>query len=195
LGVHELGTDVVRLHAVEPRSRANGPGVRYVIWFQGCNLGCPGCYNPDTHPDGAGTLRPIAEVVNDVEAHAEGIEGVSISGGEPLQQPDALLALVRRLRERTALSILVFSGYRRSEIEKMELGPEILAHIDVLIDGRYIDKQRLASKLRGSRNQSIQLLSGRYSEADVEATPAAEVKITASGEIVFTGVDPLRLDE
>jgi len=186
---------VVRLHAVEPRSRANGPGARYVIWFQGCNLGCPGCYNPDTHGPGTGALRTIADVVDDVCLHAEAIEGVSISGGEPFEQPEALLALVRTLRERTTLSILVFSGYRRAEIERMAVGPDVLALLDVLVDGRYVDKQRLASGLRGSRNQTIQLLSKRYSEADVRATPAAEVKITASGEVVLTGVDPLRLDE
>lgn len=189
-----LASAKVNIHAVEPRSRANGPGVRFVVWFQGCDLGCPGCYNPETHERG-GTGRDVGELVDEIVAVDSAIDGVSISGGEPLQQPEALLALVLGLRERSELSILVFSGYRRAEIEAMPLGAEILGSIDVLVDGRYANKKRHASGLRGSANQQIHTLTRRYREADVAATPAAEVKITASGEVVITGVDPLVLDE
>ena len=165
-----------------------------MVWFQGCDLGCPGCYNPETH-DGPAAFEITAVELSQEIADASGIEGVSVSGGEPLQQPEALLDLLRCLRRDTELSILIFSGYRRAEIERMELGPAILEHIDVLIDGRFVSTQRLATGLRGSRNQNIQLLSNRYSEADVAATPAAEIKISASGEVILTGVDPLALDD
>jgi anaerobic ribonucleoside-triphosphate reductase activating protein len=168
--------------------------VRFVVWVQGCNLGCPGCYNPETHEGAAAMELTSAELAAQI-AKAQGIEGVSISGGEPLQQPAALLELVQLLRRDTELSILIFSGYRRAEIERMELGPAILDNIDVLIDGRFVSTQRLATGLRGSKNQNIQLLSERYREADVAATPAAEIKISASGEVILTGVDPLSLDD
>ncbi|WP_428264981.1 4Fe-4S single cluster domain-containing protein [Haliangium sp.] len=184
----------IHVHAIERRSRANGPGARYVVWFQGCSLGCPGCFNPGTHdPGGGGDSRTVADVVADIVAQGDAIEGVTLSGGEPFEQPQAALELVRAVRSRSALSILIFSGYAIDELRAMPLGPDILAHIDVLVDGRFQAPQRLGRGLRGSTNQRIHLLSDRYRQADVEATPEAEIRIEADGRIVLTGVDPLRL--
>jgi anaerobic ribonucleoside-triphosphate reductase activating protein len=180
------------LHAWEPRSRANGPGARFVLWFQGCSLGCPGCFNPATHAAG-GARRPIEHVVADILAQDQAIEGVTLSGGEPLEQPEAALALIQAIRARSELSILVFSGHTIDEIQAQPLGPDILARIDVLVDGRYDAGQRLGHKLRGSKNQRIHLLTERYGLAQVEATPEAEIRIDARGRLTFTGVSPLRL--
>ena len=72
---------ILRLHAVEPRSAANGPGTRFVIWFQGCTIGCPGCFNPLTHSTRTNRLVGIEALVGQVLEHAERIEGVTISGG------------------------------------------------------------------------------------------------------------------
>jgi anaerobic ribonucleoside-triphosphate reductase activating protein len=69
----------------------------------------------------------------------------------------------------------------------------VLARLDVLIDGRYVSTERLATGLRGSANQRILLLTDRYSLADVEATPTGEIRIGPTGEVVLTGVDPLKL--
>ncbi|MBA3820062.1 MAG: radical activating enzyme, partial [Deltaproteobacteria bacterium] len=91
------------------------------------------------------------------------------------------------------LSTLAFSGYRREEIEQLPHGLAVLARLDVLIDGRYVAGERLATGLRGSANQRIQLLTARYTLADVEATPTGEVRISPTGEIILTGVDPLKL--
>jgi len=177
----------VKLHAIEPRSRANGPGARFVVWFQGCTLGCPGCFNPATHGDGPES--DIGEVIAQLRA-ARDIEGVSLSGGEPFQQPEAALALLGAARE-LGLSTLAFSGYTLEEARV--IAPEVVAKLDVLIDGRYIAGERLATGLRGSANQRIQLLTSRYTLADVEATPVAEIRIGKTGEVVLTGVNPLKL--
>lgn len=182
-----------RIHGVEPRSRANGPGVRFVVWFQGCSLGCAGCFNPTTHAPDAGTERPLAEVIAQLTAaRAAGTEGLSLSGGEPLQQPAAALALLEAARA-LGMSTLAFSGYAIDEIRALPLGPAVLAQLDVLIDGRYRASERLAEGLRGSANQQIQLLTPRFTRADVEATPVAEVRIGPDGELVLTGVDPVKL--
>jgi anaerobic ribonucleoside-triphosphate reductase activating protein len=69
----------------------------------------------------------------------------------------------------------------------------VLARLDVLIDGRYVSTERLASGLRGSANQRIRLLTDRYTLADVEATPVAEIRIGPTGDVVLTGVNPLKL--
>jgi anaerobic ribonucleoside-triphosphate reductase activating protein len=186
----------VRLHAFEPRSRANGPGARFVVWFQGCTLGCPGCFNPTTHDAGGGRAVAIDELVGELTraSHGGRIEGLSLSGGEPLQQPDAARALLDAARA-LGLSTLAFSGYAIDEISALPGGPDVLARLDVLIDGRYVSSDRLATGLRGSANQRIQLLTERYTRADVEATPVAEIRIGPTGDVILTGVDPLKLKQ
>jgi anaerobic ribonucleoside-triphosphate reductase activating protein len=191
---------VARIHAVEPRSRANGPGARFVVWFQGCTLGCPGCFNPTTHDALGGRTVPVAELAEELARAARGvgasserrIEGLSLSGGEPLQQPEAARALLDAARA-LGLSTLAFSGYTIDEIRALPGGPDVLARLDVLIDGRYVAGDRLATGLRGSANQRIQLLTDRYTPGDVEQTPVAEIRIAPTGEVILTGVDPLRL--
>lgn len=183
----------LRLHAVEPRSRANGPGARFVVWLQGCSLGCPGCFNPTTHSTEGGTFVEVNDVVAQLRA-ASGIEGISLSGGEPMQQAEASAALLDAARE-LGLSTLAFSGYTIEEARELPGAPEVLARLDVLIDGRYVSGERLAAGLRGSANQRIQLLTSRYSLADVEATPVAEIRISRDGEVVLTGVNPLKLKQ
>jgi anaerobic ribonucleoside-triphosphate reductase activating protein len=183
----------VDVHAIEPRSRANGPGTRFVIWFQGCSLGCPGCFNPGTHAPGGRSRVGVDALVADILAQGDAIEGITLSGGEPFEQPEAALALVSAVHGRSGLSILIFSGYTIEEIRAMPSGGAILAHLDVLVDGRYQAGQRLGRGLRGSANQRIHLFGDRYRAEDIEATPEAEIRIDAQGRVVLTGVDPLRL--
>ena len=180
----------IRVHAFEPRSRANGPGARFVVWLQGCTLGCAGCFNPTTHDAGGGRELALDEIVD--EMRRSGSEGLSLSGGEPLQQPAAALALLDAARA-LGMSTLAFSGYTRQEIDALPGGPDVLARLDVLIDGRYVAGERFATGLRGSANQRIQLLTDRYTLAEVEATPTGEIRIGPDGVIVLTGVDPLKL--
>ena len=181
---------MLRLHATEPRSRANGPGARFVVWVQGCTLGCPGCFNPTTH--GAGGSETTVEAVLAEVAAVNGIEGFTLSGGEPLQQPTAAAVLLAGARA-LGLSTLMFSGYTIEEARALPGGPAVLAQLDVLIDGRYVSTERFAEGLRGSKNQRIHLLTSRYSLADVEATPVAEIRIGKTGEMILTGVNPLKL--
>ena len=113
-----------------------------------------------------------------------------MSGGEPLQQREALRALLRALRRRSALSVVVFTGYSRAEVQRMPGAAELLACIDVLIAGRYREKQRLARGLRGSRNKTVHLLTPRYTLGDLEAVPETEVIVGPQGEVVISGVEP-----
>lgn len=184
---------ILRLHAILPQSRANGPGVRMVIWFQGCTLACPGCFNPATHTSEPILFLPVEELVHRVEAEKSALEGITISGGEPLQQPSGLLELLAGIRGRTALSVILFSGYTLEEVREMPLGHKVLRHVDVLIDGRFVAAQRLAQGLRGSANQKIHLLTNRYTREEIEKTPLAEVRIDSAANIVVSGVDPIRI--
>jgi anaerobic ribonucleoside-triphosphate reductase activating protein len=187
--------ELLRVHRFLPHSYANGPGARAVIWVQGCTLGCPGCFNPATHPHAGGEMLPVATLFRRIVAASAStespIEGVTISGGEPLQQQAPLSKLLTRLRNETSLSLLLFTGYSWAEIQWMPHAAQILACLDVLITGRYDATQRAAHGLLGSSNQRIHLLSARYSAADLRAAPPAEVIVTAEGEVVLSGIDPL----
>src|SRR6266852_4410273 len=134
----------LRLHHFLPSSRANGPGTRAVLWTQGCSLGCPGCFNPQTHSFDGGELVPVDDLFARLVALGDSIEGVTVSGGEPLQQRPALLSLLLRVRAETSLSVLVFTGFTWDELRSLPDADTLLACVDVLIAGRYDQARRLA---------------------------------------------------
>jgi len=197
------------VHAILSASRANGLGLRAVVFVQGCQLGCPGCFNPETHLF-RGTEIPEAKVVEVlIRAHGEhGIEGVTFSGGEPMQQADSLVALIKGLRrEAPTLSFGMFSGYTERELdegrysiwgrriaakEKRTLWDAIRALLDFAVLGRFNQLQPGSAPLRSSRNQVLRLFSGRYLEADF-ARPATEVLIHETGWAELTGFPILGL--
>jgi len=204
----------LRVHQFLPLSRANGPGVRAVLWLQGCSLACPGCFNPETHRVDHGDVVTVDELLKRVTALREVVEGITISGGEPLQQFAAVTELLRRIRRETSLSVILFSGYTWDEImlkhdangpqdsstasrfrrvsRFASAGPEFLNYVDVLIAGRYQHHRRLAQGLRGSENKTVHLLTSRYTLDDLEQAPAAEVIVGAGGEVSLSGIDPVR---
>src|SRR5512142_2285205 len=91
----------IRVHSFLESSRSNGPGNRAVLWVQGCSLGCPGCFNPETHPTDPAELIPVDELVKRIQKLSPDLEGLTISGGEPLQQRRAVQALLEQVRSTT----------------------------------------------------------------------------------------------
>src|SRR5215831_1013285 len=77
-----------------------GPGQRIGIWFQGCSIRCPGCISMDTWAEGRG-ITTVEEVINSIIPWLSKADGITISGGEPFDQPDALLELTARIRSKT----------------------------------------------------------------------------------------------
>lgn len=181
----------LRIHRFEPASRSNGPGKRAVLWVQGCALGCPGCFNPETHGFDGGQVQPVETVLEMILAVQDGLEGLTLSGGEPLHQHRALARLLKEVKAQTNLSVLVFTGYSWEEIQKLPRVEEFLAQVDVLIAGRYQADQRVAQGLIGSANKVVHCLTNRYTPEDLEQIPQAEVIITPDGEILLSGIDPL----
>ena len=182
----------LRLHAFLPRSRANGPGVRAVVWVQGCSLGCPGCFNPLTHAFSGGEVVAVDELFQRVVRLGPEIQGLTLSGGEPFQQREAVAALLARIRRETNLSVIVFTGYTWAEVQAMPKAGGLLADVDVLIAGRYEAAERVARGLRGSANKTIHLLTPRYTLADLEGTPTGEIVLRPDGQLILSGIDPLR---
>ncbi len=175
----------LRLHAFLPRCRANGPGWRSVVWVQGCSLGCPGCFNPQTHGREEGETLEVAEVMRRILA--AGTEGLTVSGGEPLQQADAVVALFEAARA-AGLSTLLFTGLAWEEVQRLSLAPRIMRCVDVMMAGRYVAERRVAHGLLGSANQTVHLLSPRHTLEEIAATPEAEAVILPDGRVVFSGI-------
>ena len=179
----------LRIAGFEPYSAANGPGTRAVVWVQGCTLGCAGCFNPGTHGrDGEETT--VDALFERIRLLGDRIEGVTISGGEPLQQRAPVLRLLERIRGETPLSAVLFTGYRWEEVARMPESAALPGCVDVLLAGRYEQELRIGRALRGSSNKTTHLFGGRYTAADLEAVPDAEVVIRPDGAVVVTGIDP-----
>jgi anaerobic ribonucleoside-triphosphate reductase activating protein len=188
---------------VLPRSRANGPGWRYVIWSQGCALGCPGCFNPQTHPADppnaalvpAGcpaTADGLASAVAAEARHAAGdgqpLDGVTLTGGEPLEQPAAVAEFCALLRARCpGLGIVVLTGFTRREIERDPAKAGAVAQADMVIAGRYNQRLRLARGLRGSSNKEYWARSARYGPEEFSGVPEVEIILAPDGAVTVTG--------
>ncbi len=186
-----MAESFLRVHHFEPSSRANGPGLRSVLWLQGCTLGCPGCFNPETHRMHSGQLTQVKDLFKQIQSQASRIEGLTISGGEPLLQKKPLTALLQRTRQMTNLSVVVFTGFEWPEVERMPGISALIDCMDVLIAGRYSGEQRIAHALSGSKNKSFHFFTPRYSPADFEEIPVAEVILKPDGHIHLSGIDPL----
>src|SRR5436190_14435589 len=102
---------LLQVAQIVPGTEAEGPGRRFALWFQGCPLRCPGCCNPEFIPFEGGESMRLPDVLAAVdEARRQGIEGITLLGGEPLAHATAAAALAAAVRER-GLSVMVFSGY------------------------------------------------------------------------------------
>lgn len=178
-----------RLHAVVPHSAANGPGIRRVIWSQGCALACPGCFNPESHPAAdAGFVRTAGAMAAETVADATHIEGVTLTGGEPLEQPAAVAAFCTELRARSGLSVIVLTGFTRAEIEADPARSAAVADPDLVIAGRYNPRLHLARGLRGSSNKEYWHRTGRYTADDMAAVPELEITVADDATVTFTGM-------
>lgn len=187
-----IDSDILRIHRFLPFSLANGPGVRTVIWVQGCSLKCPYCYNPETHPFTDGEYVSVENLFRRVAALKDTIEGITVSGGEPLQQQQPLLALLSQVRHETPFSVLLFTGYTWEEVQQMPVAHALLACVDVLVAGRYNASQHIARDLHGSANKTTHLITPRYTMDDLRSVPSTEIIVTKTGEVVMSGIDPIK---
>ncbi len=154
------------IHAIITHSRVNGPGLRSVVYFQGCSLACAGCWNPATHAF-IGTHRRRRRPPEDVAAQilgVLGIDGVTFSGGEPMAQASALTELVDSVRARRDLSIACYTGFPLDHLRSKgtRAQQELISRLDILIDGPYLRERHTNLRWRGSENQQVHFLSPRY---------------------------------
>jgi anaerobic ribonucleoside-triphosphate reductase activating protein len=157
---------ILSVGQIIPQTEAEGPGRRFALWFQGCPLRCPGCCNPEMLPFAGGMTMSLADVLERIRAVQadEGIEGVTLLGGEPFAHA-AGAALLAEEVQALGLSVMVFSGFL---LEELRQSPDpavhaLLNHTDILVDGPYVrELPETHRRWIGSTNQRVHFLSPRY---------------------------------
>lgn len=157
-----------------------GPGRRLVLWVAGCGRGCAGCISPEMQPADAGRAVPVARLSRHVLAVYPSLDGMTISGGEPFDQAEALAACLTALRaERPGWTVIAYSGYVIEEIRCDAARRALLNVIDVLIDGPYRNTIPRIHPLTGSGNQRVHCLTpaGEAMRGAMEACPADDANL------------------
>lgn len=155
----EQNNDYIRLAAdLQTDSIVDGPGLRTVLWTQGCAHHCPGCQNPQTWDFNGGGLVPIEMVLEAID-ELEYQDGITFSGGDPMFQPEACLKIADYCKNK-GLNIWVYTGFTFEELmlmaKRKPVYLDFLKKIDVLVDGRFIEKEKdLGLLFRGSANQRL----------------------------------------
>jgi anaerobic ribonucleoside-triphosphate reductase activating protein len=173
----------VKLAGITWESVADGPGVRAVIFAQGCNVRCLGCHNPQALDPEGGEWYRTEELASRLAA-ARGLQGVTFSGGEPFLQAESFAALALALKN-SGLDIVTFSGYTYEQLQQgaasMPAWTALLQQSDILIDGPFIREERdLSLGFRGSRNQRV---------IDLAATRSAGVVVLSPLHFRTTGAE------
>lgn len=152
----------IRLAGITKESIVDGPGLRLVVFTQGCPHHCAGCHNPDTHDVNGGYATDVDELFRYIEGmviHNKLLKGVTFSGGEPFLQSRQLTVLAKQLKQ-LGISIVTYSGFTFEQLAAMAVTRKsiggLLKQTDILIDGLYQAKERdLGLAFRGSRNQRL----------------------------------------
>ncbi|MDR2921898.1 MAG: radical SAM protein [Treponema sp.] len=184
----------MRIHRLLSVSRVNGPGSRFVVWVQGCSRQCSGCFNPATHDHRGGYELEVSEIVRQIPLTE--VIGITVSGGEPFEQPEELEALLEKTRQ-MGLNRLVYSGFTHEELKEQgnRIVERCLPLIDILIDGAYEKEIPAKMPWTGSGNQRvIELRNGQVQnileEGELEASGIfdGELIIDSAGGITATGI-------
>lgn len=155
-------------------SRVNGPGDRFTLWTQGCSKGCVDCFNPETWSNRENIILTPIEIFEHIRSLD--IDGVTITGGDPFEQEEELLLLLKLL-DSLSLSkgVIVFTGFSYDEIRADKIREECCDYIDVLIDGRYEKDKRISSEIKGSSNQNIIYFSSKIKEEELLIDQEVEI--------------------
>ena len=150
--------ELLRIIGIYPETISDGYGLRYAIYFAGCAHRCPGCHNPESHDPRRGEPLTVerAETICAAIAANPILDGVTLSGGDPLLQPEAMAAFLRLVKERTGQNVWCYTGYTFEKLLRNPRQAQLLKYIDVLVDGKF--KKELRDEelyFRGSRNQRL----------------------------------------
>lgn len=146
----------MRIAGTVQDSIVDGPGFRFTVFTQGCSHHCPGCHNPQTHDPSGGTEHTVEELLERMRSNPL-TDGLTLSGGEPFEQPEDCLLLAQGAHE-SGLNVWSYTGYLFEFLRDQgtEAQKALLRELDVLVDGPFLLEQRtLSLPWRGSRNQRV----------------------------------------
>ena len=167
----------IRLYDTQDGVTKLGPGVRYTVWTQGCTRNCPGCITPQSQPLDGGYPAETEELADRIIR--SGRSGLTISGGEPFLQAEAVADLIERIRQQRDIGVIIYTGFTIEELRasKNAAVAKLLGMCDLIVDGAYIEELNDGKNLRGSSNQRAIDLSGRYRDyVDEYGSRPAEVE-------------------
>ena len=145
---------VLRVAGTIPESIVDGPGIRYVLFTQGCPHRCPGCHNPQTHDFSGGREMTVEALLADITARPY-VKAVTCSGGEPFAQPEPLAELAAGLKVR-GFHLMSYSGYTFEELLALPGARPLLEQLDLLVDGPFVEARKdIGLRFRGSANQRV----------------------------------------
>ena len=139
-----------------------GPGRRLGIWLQGCSIHCKGCIAPENQPFDEAFAVQLDNFIDEITPVLNEAAGITISGGEPLDQADALIDFLTKINKRGIDDILLYSGYTKDKI--LSEYPQISELIAALIDGQFIEGAATEDIWKGSENQTLTIFNKKYRE-------------------------------
>lgn len=148
----------IRLAGIAYESLVNGPGIRRVLFSQGCKHNCNGCFNKETHSFCDGKIQDMDEIINSIKSNPI-LRGVTFSGGDPFEQADKFAYIAKELKD-TKLDIWCYTGYTFEYIlkhkDENKGWSNLISYIDVLVDGKFEEDKKIEGlKFKGSTNQRI----------------------------------------
>lgn len=148
--------DKLKIAGIVEESIVDGPGIRFVVFTQGCPHNCQGCHNPQTHDFDGGKYVDVDEIVQKIDEDPL-LKGITLSGGEPFMQAETLSSMIKKINNKN-LNIITYSGFTYEQLLEKANDEncflELLNQTDILIDGKFeLNNKKEDLKFRGSSNQ------------------------------------------
>lgn len=184
--------NVLRLGFQIERSEIYGPGIRSVYWLQGCTLACEGCWNTQFWPSKGGDLIDVNCLLSELSGRQD-VEGITLLGGEPLQQAQQVEQLMTGCKK-LGLTVFLYTGYEMHELDPTMKRCVDLA--DIVVMGRFVQALRNTNlRWRGSENQTLLVRNSRYKFMKFPDQNEVEIHLDTSGELCVVGYGSSQLLE
>ncbi len=168
---------MLNIYNIETSNYVNGNDCRYVLWLQGCDLGCVGCWNQQTWSLEEKTVKSVDEVFTQIKSLENKIDGITFSGGEPFLQALELCKLAKLIKKNTKLSLQIFTGFEKNELVTEEQ-KELLTYTDILVAGRYNNTKENNNQKVYLLNEKIDIWQFNNSDIEIDIDDNLDMKIT-----------------